>query len=214
MSERDSFGANAHRYLDGVPHGDLTPEERREADLVLRAVQAWNEELEPPTAAVDDAVMARIRARAPRRADRGWRWLVRPQPIRLRPVWVPLAAAAALAFWLLAMPGAEPGPSMAAGGAATVDTVFVRFQLIAPDAQVVSLAGSFSDWTADSYPMMREDGGVWSITLPLPVGEHQYQFVIDGERWIPDPRSHALVDDGFGGTNSVVIVGPRGVVQS
>ena len=214
MSERDGFGANVHRYLDGAPHGDLTSEERREADLVLRAVQAWTEELEPPSAALDDAVMARVRARAPRRADRGWRWLVRPQPIRLRPVWVPLAAAAALAFWMLAKPGVEPEPQVVAGGAATVDTVFVRFQLIAPDAEIVSLAGSFSEWTADAYPMKREDGGVWSITLPLPVGEHQYQFVVDGERWIPDPRSHALVEDGFGGTNSVVIVGPRGVVQS
>lgn len=210
MSERDAFGANAHRYLDGAPHGDLSPEERREADLVLQAVQAWTDELEPPTAALDDAVMARIRAKAPRKADRGWRWLVRPQPIRLRPVWVPVAAAATLALWMLAGP---PPPPVAAGGA-TVDTVFVRFQLIAPDADVVSVAGSFSDWTADAYPMTREDGGVWSITLPLPVGEHQYQFVIDGERWIPDPRSHALVEDGFGGTNSVVIVGPRGVVQS
>jgi hypothetical protein len=215
VSERDRFGADAHRYLDGAPHGDLAPEERREADRLLGAVQAWTEGLEPPTAALDDAVMARIRAKAPRRADRGWRWLVRPQPIRLRPVWVPLAAAAALAFWMLAKPEVGPGPTLATDGAATtVDTVFVRFQLIAPDAQVVSLAGSFSDWTSDAYPMTQEDGGVWSITLPLPVGEHQYQFVIDGERWIPDPRSHALVDDGFGGTNSVVIVGPRGVVQS
>lgn len=213
MSERNAFGADVHRYLDGAPHGDLSPEERREADLVLRAVQAWTEALEPPSAALDDAVMARVRARAPRRADRGWRWLVRPQPIRLRPVWVPLAAAAALAFWMLAKPEAVPTTWIAAGGTA-VDTVYVRFQLIAPDAEVVSVAGSFSDWTADAYPMTREDGGVWSITLPLPVGEHQYQFVIDGERWMPDPKSHALVDDGFGGTNSVVIVGPRGVVQS
>ncbi len=214
MSEREGFGANAQRYLDGAPHGDLTPEERRAADLVLRAVQAWTEELEPPSTALDDAVMARIRAKAPRRADRGWRWLVRPQPIRLRPVWVPLAAAAALAFWILAKPEVGPGTSVAVGSATAVDTVFVRFQLIAPDAELVSLAGSFSDWTADAYPMTREDGGVWSITLPLPVGEHQYQFVVDGERWIPDPRSHARIDDGFGGTNSVVIVGPRGVVQS
>ncbi|KPK05011.1 MAG: hypothetical protein AMS20_07650 [Gemmatimonas sp. SG8_28] len=98
--------------------------------------------------------------------------------------------------------------------AARVDTVFVRFQLVAPTAQTVAVAGSFSDWSADAFTMSKENGGVWSITLPLPVGEHQYQFVIDGERWVPDPHSHDQIDDGFGGTNSVLVVGPRGVVQS
>lgn len=215
MSIRDRWSADAHRYLDGTPHGDLDPEERREADLVLEAVEAWTEGLEPPTKALDDAVMARIRARAPRPADHGWRWLIRPQPIRMRPVWVPLAAAAALAFWLVAKPGPEPEQSIpVASASATADTVFVHFHLVAPDARVVALTGTFNGWAADAYQMAREDGGIWSITLPLPVGEYQYQFVINGERWIPDPRSQARVDDGFGGTNSVVVVGPRGVVQS
>ena len=31
---------------------------------------------------------------------------------------------------------------------------------------------------------------------------------------IPDPTAHALVDDGFGQRNSVIAVGPRGVVRS
>jgi hypothetical protein len=213
VSTRDRWSADAHRYLDGTPHGELDPEERREADLVRDAVGAWTERLEPPSAALDDAVMARIRAKAPRRADRGWRWLIRPQPIRLRPVWVPLAAAAAMAFWLVTRPDVG---TVAAGAAtaATADTVFVRFQLIAPNADLVSLTGSFNDWASDTYQMSKEDGGIWSITLPLPLGEYQYQFVVDGDRRIPDPRSHARVDDGFGGINSVVVVGPRGVVQS
>ena len=79
---------------------------------------------------------------------------------------------------------------------------------------VDTVAGSFSEWQPEALPLIKENGGLWSITLALPLGEHQYQFVIDGERWVPDPRAHAQVDDGFGGTNSVVIVGPRGVVQS
>jgi len=31
---------------------------------------------------------------------------------------------------------------------------------------------------------------------------------------VPDPTAHAQVDDGFGGRNSVIIVGPKGLVRS
>jgi len=49
---------------------------------------------------------------------------------------------------------------------------------------------------------------------PLPIGEHQYQFVVDGRTWRPDSTAHAQVDDGFGGTNSVIVVGPKGLVRT
>jgi len=44
---------------------------------------------------------------------------------------------------------------------------------------------------------------VWTATLTLPVGQHQYAFVVDGQRWVPDPGAPA-VDDGFGRRNSVL----------
>ncbi len=213
MSTRRRFSGDAHRYLDGGPHGDLPAEERRDADRLLDGLRAYGSGIEAPGTALTDAVMAVVRQRPARQQVAGWRWLFRPQPIRLRPVWVPLAAAAAVALWLVARPPAsDVAPTTAV--AARIDTVFVRFQLVAPNAQTVAVAGSFSDWSADAFTMSRENGGVWSITLPLPLGEHQYQFVIDGERWVPDPHSHDQIDDGFGGTNSVLVVGPRGVVQS
>ena len=43
--------------------------------------------------------------------------------------------------------------------------------------------------------------GVWTITVPLTQGVHDYAFVVDGRQWIPDPYA-PRVDDGFGGTNS------------
>jgi hypothetical protein len=47
--------------------------------------------------------------------------------------------------------------------------------------------------------------GVWEIEIPLKKGEeHQYQFLVDGESWIPDPEAPLQVGDGFGGVNSVL----------
>src|SRR5437660_319363 len=44
-----------------------------------------------------------------------------------------------------------------------------------------------------------------SLSPALAVGQHQYAFVVDGQRWVADPGAPA-VDDGFGRRNSVVAV--------
>ena len=212
MTEDRQYGSDAQRYMDGELHAPLSDTEKEDADRLMQAVQAYSEQLPGPDSGLDNAVLDEIRKPRPRTA--GWRWIFEPRPIRLRPVWVPLAAAAVVALvWLGGRTG-DSGDQASPQAVALNDTVFVHFQLLAPEAQQVAIAGSFSGWTHEALPLVRENGGLWSITLALPLGEHQYQFVINGERWIPDPRSHAQVEDGFGGTNSVVIVGPRGVVQS
>ena len=76
------------------------------------------------------------------------------------------------------------------------------------------MAGSFNQWNAAALPLVRTAAGTWVATIPLAVGEHRYQFVVDGSRWIPDPAAPSQVDDGFGGTNSVIVVGPKGLVRS
>ena len=40
----------------------------------------------------------------------------------------------------------------------------------------------------------------------LPVGQHEYMFVVDGERWVADPNAGRYVDDDFGRENAVLIV--------
>lgn len=213
MTDNRPYSRDVQRYLDGEPHAALKDVEREEADRLLQAVRTYAAGLAAPSAALDDAVLRQIRGDAPRRRG-AVRWLFEPRPVRLRPVWVPLmAAAAAVVIWLGVRPQATPELSPRTVSAAS-DTVFVRFQMMAPEARQVAIVGSFDGWDPAAIPLVREDGGLWSVTLSLPLGEHQYQFVIDGERWVPDPRAHAQIDDGFGGTNSVVVVGPRGVVQS
>jgi hypothetical protein len=86
------------------------------------------------------------------------------------------------------------------------ETIVVRFELQAPGAREVSVVGSWNRWDPEMQHLEDSDGdGVWIIEIPLRKGkEHQYQFLIDGENWIPDPTAPLQIDDGFGGINSVL----------
>src|SRR5207245_8888973 len=104
-----------------------------------------------------------------------------------------LAAAAALVLFV-ARVAAPP-----AGGRAVLmasrDSVCVRFILYAPDARQVSVAGTFNRWDRDAAPLVRQGAtGIWTTTVALPVGQHQYAFVVDGARWVADPAAPALGD--------------------
>lgn len=82
----------------------------------------------------------------------------------------------------------------------------VRFSIKAPNAQAVTIAGSFNHWDIKKDVLSGPDEeGVWSITLPLAEGRHEYLFVIDGEKWMPDPGV-PFADDGMGGRNSVFVL--------
>jgi len=100
-----------------------------------------------------------------------------------------------------------PGPQ---ARGSTRDSVLVRFVLYAPGAHRVAVAGTFNQWDRGAAPLVPAGrSGVWTTTLALPVGQHQYAFVVDGARWVVDPGAPA-VDDGFGRRNSVVAVTAHG----
>jgi Glycogen recognition site of AMP-activated protein kinase len=214
MTERPAFSTDAHRYLDGEPAETLTPPERASADRLRQAVAAYVSGLAVPDAQLDRVVMARVLTAGEQARGRAWRWLVAPRVVRVRPAVLAAAAAAVLAVWWVSVrPSVAPVAPVAV--ARVPDTVLVRFELSAPQAHEVSLAGSFNRWEAPGVPLRRSSvPGLWTVTVPLPVGEQQYLFLVDGTQWIPDPTAHAQVDDGFGRRNSVIIVGPRGVARS
>lgn len=185
------------------------------------AARALRQHLPDLPDSLDERVMAALNKSPGRRVARApgrLRWLMEPRPIRVRPVWIPigLAAAAALVLWLVPHPLATGrlGDLTAGAAQAPRDTVYVHFALTAPSARNVSLAGSFNNWDAAGLSLHRGADGSWEATIALPVGEHRYQFVVDGQRWIPDPSAQAQIEDGFGGTNSVIVVGPKGVIRS
>ena len=79
----------------------------------------------------------------------------------------------------------------------------------------VCLAGTFNNWSITATPMEDTDGdGTWKIVLSLPRGEHQYKFVVDGTVWVTDMKAEEFRDDGYGGRNSVVIVGDTELLKA
>ena len=202
------------RLLDGeLSLADLPPELRGEGEEALRLFGAVDRAPVSFSPEFEDRVMAAVRRRARSPGRRAWRWLTAPRDVELRlrvrpwTVWAgALAAAAALAL-LVARPSSAPQPPGGAEArAATRDSVLVRFVLYAPGAHRVAVAGTFNQWDRSAAPLVPAGtSGVWTTTLALPVGQHQYAFVVDGARWVVDPGAPA-VDDGFGRRNSVMSV--------
>ena len=79
----------------------------------------------------------------------------------------------------------------------------VEFKVKLPSAKSVSLVGDFNNWNPKASPLLRDNGG-WKVRLSLEKGRFQYMFVVDGEKWIPDPNAQGSIADGYGGRNSVI----------
>jgi Glycogen recognition site of AMP-activated protein kinase len=198
------------QYVEGTLDRDgLDPSERADADAVVRAISDTRAFIGArPAPDVTAAVMQRVK-HGPhddlvRRAGvvAGLlRLLWTPREISIRPVYAVATAGAVLAVALLVMPrGLDTQTSALRTATATVDPrLFVQFRL-QTDAMSVRLAGSFTNWEP-AYELHQMAPGVWTITVPLPQGVHDYAFVVDGQRWVADPYAPGI-NDGFGGTNS------------
>lgn len=136
-----------------------------------------------------------------------------------RPIHTSGIAAALVAFTALAaavvfmMIGGSHGvtnesPMRSAAAAAVSRTVV--FTLVASGASRVAVAGSFNGWNTAATPLRRVGKDTWAAEIPLGAGRYVYQFVIDGTRWVPDPRAPRDADDDFGAANSVLTVATPG----
>jgi len=82
----------------------------------------------------------------------------------------------------------------------------VEFRLNLPGVRSATLAGSFNDWDLQRNPLSKDANGSWKATVLLAPGRYEYRFVIDGAQWFSDPGAKESVPNGFGSTNSVVVV--------
>ena len=205
---------DAHRYAEGAGAPPEGAEERAGVDRFVATVQAYRDGLPSLGDELDHRIMAGVRSRPRPVPAPWWQSLVARRAVSVRPA---LAAAAAVtlmvvssALTVLLVRGEAPAR---AGG--VPGSILVRFELRAPQAERVALAGSFNAWSDSSIVFTRgPDRDEWTVTVALAPGRYQYLFVVDGEAWVPDPLAHAQIEDEFGQVNSLLVVGPRGVVRS
>jgi hypothetical protein len=167
------------------------------------------------------AAPAPVAASARRRRGGVLRWLTRPRTLRLRvsPIGTLAAAGIAIAA-IFGLRRAEQArlddrrddqqttQEYPVPVAARPDTVVItQFVFVAPAAKQVALAGDFNDWDTGKNQLVRnEQSGMWTATLKLPPGRYEYAFVVDGERWVADPRAPRAVGDDFDRPSSTVTV--------
>jgi hypothetical protein len=210
-----------HSHLDGdAPDEALTPDEHARADALRRTLDAAAAHLRAvPAPDLSARVMAALPRRAPARVP-AWRaalgWLWNPRPVRLtfRPAYALAGGFAAVAAAAIALPriDGEPGKTVVVQAPApqqAAPVVYVQFRLESGDARQVSLAGTFTGWQP-TLELNETEPGVWTALVPLEPGVHDYVFVVDGTRWMPDPNAPQQVDDSFGGTNSRISLPPLG----
>jgi hypothetical protein len=91
------------------------------------------------------------------------------------------------------------------------DTVqLVRFVFVDSGAASVALVGDFNEWTRETTQLKRSGApGVWTVSVPLSPGRHEYAFIVNGSRWVADPLAVKSSDD-FGTESSVIRIGRAG----
>lgn len=159
-----------------------------------------------PSPDVRAAVMRRIEElepfvspRRPGMLERMALLLWAPREVSIRPAFALVGVGAVLILGLISYRGEAPPVTEQVASGPAPPHVFVQFRLEAA-ASRVQLAGSFTNWEP-RYELLQYAPGLWTITVPLTQGVHDYAFVVDGREWVPDPYA-PQIGDGFGGTNS------------
>lgn len=80
-----------------------------------------------------------------------------------------------------------------------------EFEFYAPEAQKVSVAGTFNDWKEEKAPLKKDATGKWRLSLSLVPGRYEYRYLVDGV-WQNDQRQCECVPNAFGSWNCVVEV--------
>jgi 1,4-alpha-glucan branching enzyme len=82
----------------------------------------------------------------------------------------------------------------------------VRFVYQHPSASHVAVVGDFNGWGQSEIPLQMNADGVWTATVALSSGSHEYAFVVDRGEWVADPAALSARDE-FGTPTSRVQLG-------
>lgn len=133
-------------------------------------------------------------------------WWQRSRVVTLSPLGGLAVAAGFAALMVIAGVGGArlAGPATPVVATATDTVHVVRFVFSAPAARSVAIAGDFNGWSQSATPLEAAAvDGLWSVSIALPAGAHEYAFVVDGERWVADPLALTRRDE-FGQESSVL----------
>jgi hypothetical protein len=172
----------------------------------------------------DERVMAAIEQPdvIPLRRSMPLPWIRRRWTISVSPIGATALAASILglvAIGLLRRESAEERLARDGGGPELIPVAnavsdpesalqYHQFLIVAPEARSIAVEGGFNNWDGARTQMTRSSDGVWTASVLLRPGQHQYQFVIDDTLRVADPRAPS-VPDGLGGENSLVTIAPR-----
>lgn len=159
---------------------------------------------------VEGRVLYKTAATSP---NNWWRteWIIRISPRGGVAIAAGIAAVVALSSIAVGsrISARSQQPSVATAPAR--DTVqVVRFVFVDSGASSVALVGDFNEWTKGATRLQRSGApGVWTVSVPLTPGRHEYAFIVNGSRWVADPLAVKSSDD-FGTESSVIRIGSAG----
>ncbi len=91
-----------------------------------------------------------------------------------------------------------------------LNLVPITFSLDQTSASSVYVVGSFNDWDPKLHKMTIDPvSKTWVVKIMLPAGQHEYAFLVDEDRVMPDPKASIKRQDGFGSYNSVLFTNPK-----
>jgi hypothetical protein len=192
---RDLSPSDRERFEDHLSHCASCREivaEFQALDAMLDRASEW--EVTPPP-----HLAQKIMANLPSRPVSGllsWRYL--------HPMVAALSLVLAVGLGFLAR-DMIPGQQQIVDRSQRVQIIF-----FSPEASSVALIGDFNEWGQREVTFAQSsDRGIWEFSMDLKPGVYHYNLLVDGERWVANPKSSTLVPDGFGGYNSVLVVSEK-----
>ena len=85
--------------------------------------------------------------------------------------------------------------------------------VLGADVGQVSVVGDFNGWNPYAHPMRKRSNGTRSVTVDVGGGCHYFRYLAADGAFFDDPEADAFEANGYGGTNSLIVVEevrPRG----
>jgi hypothetical protein len=81
----------------------------------------------------------------------------------------------------------------------------VTFNFQTDPGKEVFIASTFNGWEPGKTKLKNNGAGEYAIVLQLPVGRHEYKFVVD-YKWCGDPKNPETIPNDCGTINNVIII--------